>query len=201
MTWRDTGRVLVVGLGNPGVKYEFTRHNIGFMLAEAIAHDAGIDLSREKFRSRYGTGDYCGRGIAVLLPQTFMNLSGQAVSPALSFFDLDVAQCIVLHDEIDLPLGTVRVKVGGGHGGHNGLRSIVQETGKSDFVRVRLGVGRPEHGNVTGHVLGRFPAHEEPEVERLLEVGLAAVAAILRKGPGPAMNEINGSSSSSKHRP
>lgn len=192
MAWQTTGRVLVVGLGNPGPKYVGTRHNIGFMLAEALAHEARMSLGREKFNAVYDTGEWQGRPVVILLPQTFMNLSGQSVSPALSFFDLDSTQMVVLHDEIDLPPGDVRVKEGGGHGGHNGLRSIVKETGRRDFIRIRLGVGRPTHGNVTSHVLGRFSANEEAEVEVLIERGLLALEKLFVEGPKAAMNAVNG---------
>jgi len=192
MASHKTDRVLVVGLGNPGSKYVGTRHNIGFVLAEALAQMARIPLSREKFKGVYGTGEFRGRPTTILLPQTYMNRSGESVSPALSFFDLEPPDCIVLHDDLDLELGDVRVKIGGGHGGHNGLRSIANQLGRKDFIRIRLGIGRPAHGNVTSYVLGRFSSEESAHLEDVIDLGLRALENIFEDGPRAAMNAING---------
>jgi len=198
MAWQSSGRVVVVGLGNPGSKYAATRHNIGFMLADAFASVAGISVEREKFNARFGSGDWGRRPLVILKPQTFMNLSGQALSQALSFFDHEPDQCVVLHDDLDLVFGDVRVKEGGGHGGHNGLRSLIQETGNRDFVRLRLGIGRPAFGDTTAHVLGRFGPMEMETLGEVLDVGVKALGLILDEGPKPAMNVINGLSKSTQ---
>ncbi len=192
MVWQQSGRVLVIGLGNPGARYAGTRHNIGFMLADALAASAGVPLMREKFSALYGAGQWQGRQVVILKPQTYMNLSGRAVARSLSFFDLDTDQAVVLHDDVDLPWGDVRVKIGGGHGGHNGLRSIIQETGNRDFIRIRLGIGRPAVGDVTGHVLGRFSALERAEGEDVLAVGVKALRLLFDESPKKAMNAVNG---------
>lgn len=150
---------LLVGLGNPGPKYEMTRHNAGFLILDEIASDSGISWSGSKFQSHYAKGNVLGEPCVLLKPQTFMNLSGRAVTQALQFFKLDPASLIVLHDDIDVPFGKVKTRTGGGHGGNNGIRSILGELGTGDFNRIKLGVGRPtkpEDGEVTNWVLGRF---------------------------------------------
>lgn len=192
MTWLETGRILVVGLGNPGSRYAKTRHNVGFMLAEMLAEDAGLALNREKFRGQVASGSLWARDFTVLLPQTFMNLSGDSVAEALIFLGLAPTQAVLLHDDLDLPLGTVKVKVGGGHGGHNGLRSIFAETESRDYVRVRLGIGRPASGSTTDHVLGPFSEDEAEALDEALDLGMSALRWIFEKGPQAAMNAING---------
>ena len=118
------GKVLIVGLGNPGPKYELTRHNIGFLLTDRLARNWGIDLGRTKFNAAFGTGHGADRAVVLLEPQTYMNLSGQAVGRAKEFFGIEPTAIVVAHDDIDLPWGAVRLKLGGGAGGHKGLRSI-----------------------------------------------------------------------------
>jgi PTH1 family peptidyl-tRNA hydrolase len=177
-----TGRALVVGLGNPGARYDGTRHNIGFLVGDALAQLAGVTATETKFKGQLGHGPLMGRVVSFLKPQTYMNLSGESVGPCAGFYRLTPSSVIVLHDDIDLPAGRVRIKVGGGHGGHNGLRSIDTHLGSKDYFRVRLGVGRPDHGDVSGWVLGRFGADEGPAVERLLDHGMRAVEEILRGG-------------------
>lgn len=184
-------RHLIVGLGNPGPKYARNRHNVGFMVVERLANEAGVALGRTKFKAVYGTGSVGGTPVALLLPQTYMNLSGQSVSPARSFFDVTDERIVVVHDELDLPFGTVRLKVGGGHAGHNGLRSIVAELGSRDFVRLRVGIGRPEKGDVTGHVLSDFRGEEADWLDDLLERSVAALRATLAEGARMAMNTVN----------
>ena len=144
---------LVVGLGNPGREYEHTRHNIGFMVVDELARRWNAAGWREKFGGEIAQA----KDVLMLKPQEYMNVSGQAVQRTQAFYKIEPSQTIVVHDEIDLPFGKIRVKVGGGHGGHNGLRSIIQMTGDA-FVRVRCGLGKPLGGKekVTGHVLGGF---------------------------------------------
>jgi PTH1 family peptidyl-tRNA hydrolase len=149
-------RALIVGLGNPGPRYANNRHNVGFMVVDQLARDAGTTVSRAKFKGHYATANVAGQPVALLKPQTFMNLSGQSVSPARTFFNVPNQGIFVIHDEIDLPYGTVKLKVGGGHAGHNGLRSLIAQLGGRDFVRLRVGVGRPAHGAVADFVLSDF---------------------------------------------
>jgi len=184
---------LVVGLGNPGERYAETRHNIGCMVAVRMAARAGIALKRQGYQGFYGVGRLAGEEATVLLPQTFMNRSGASVAPACQSLGVTPGDLIVVHDEIDLPFGTLRIKLGGGHGGHNGLRSITEALGHGDFVRVRLGIGRPPAGgDVSGYVLSRFASAERQVLADLLDQGAAAVEAVLARGSAAAMNEFNG---------
>jgi PTH1 family peptidyl-tRNA hydrolase len=162
---------LVVGLGNPGQKYAGTRHNVGFEVAAALAERWELGRARKKFsgllsEGRAGPG---GPRVAVLLPQTYMNEAGRAVGPARGSFKLPLERVLAIHDEIDLPFGEVRARVGGGLAGHNGLKSLARELGGDGFARVRVGVGRPDSTDpevVAGHVLSRFA--EAPEAVREL---------------------------------
>jgi PTH1 family peptidyl-tRNA hydrolase len=156
---------LVVGLGNPGDRYARTRHNIGFEVANLLAERLGLP----KFKNKYGGLYSEGKNVAVLLPQTYMNESGNSVSPARGALGVDLDHVLVVHDEIDLPMGKVEVRTGGGLAGHNGLKSLKRGLGSSDFGRVRVGVGRPESTDpevVSRYVLGRFS--EDPEDVRAL---------------------------------
>jgi peptidyl-tRNA hydrolase, PTH1 family len=160
---------LLVGLGNPGSRYTGNRHNIGFLALDAIARRYSFSGERSRFNSLACEGHVDGVKIVAIKPQTYMNLSGDAVLPALQFFKLSPADIVVLHDDIDLPLGRVRIKRGGGAAGHNGLRSI-DETIGPDYWRIRLGVGHPgEPGRVRGFVLDNFSKDEMPEVARVLD--------------------------------
>ena len=184
---------LVVGLGNPGERYAETRHNIGCMVAVRVAARAGIALKRQGYQGLYGVGRLAGEEATVLLPLTFMNRSGASVAPACQSLGVTPGDLIVVHDEIDLPFGTLRIKLGGGHGGHNGLRSITEALGHGDFIRVRLGIGRPPAGgDVSGYVLSRFASAERQALPELLDQAAAAVEAILTRGSAAAMNEFNG---------
>lgn len=183
---------LVVGLGNPGERYADTRHNIGSMVACRAAARAGIALKRQGYQGFYGVGRLAGEEATVLLPQTFMNRSGVSVAPACQSLGVPPGDLIVVHDEIDLPFGTLRVKAGGGHGGHNGLRSIIDALGHGDFIRVRIGVGRPPAGgDVSNYVLSRFNSAERQALDELLDQAVAAVETTLARGASAAMNEFN----------
>ena len=186
----DADRWLVVGLGNPGSRYAGNRHNVGAMAVERLATVAGVSLSRTKFRARYGTGDLEGRPVVLLVPETFMNLSGQAVSPARSFFGIPPSQILVVHDELDL-------KSGGGHAGHNGLRSIIAELGAPDFARLRVGIGRPvkpANQEIADFVLQDFGPDERVGLDELLVRSVAACRLALKDGVDRAMNTINSAS-------
>ena len=180
-----------MGLGNPGPKYAGNRHNVGFMVLDRLAEVANISVSRAKFKGFYGTGDLDGQSLVLLKPETFMNLSGQAVSAARSFFDVGTNRIIVLHDELDVPFSTLRLKQGGGHAGHNGLRSIMAEMGGGDFARLRIGIGRPQKGEVVDFVLQDFNGEQRPWLPDLLDRGVAAVRLCLTQGVGKAMNTVN----------
>lgn len=183
---------LLVGLGNPGERYEATRHNIGFMVVRQVAAAAGIALKRQGYQGLYGVGRVAGVETTLLLPQTFMNLSGASVGPACKSLGVAPGDLIVVHDDIDLSFGRLRIRVGGGHGGHNGIRSIAGALGSTEFCRLKIGVGRPSHGgDVAGYVLGGFAPAEKPVLETVLEQAMRAVHAILLQGGAAAMNEFN----------
>lgn len=184
---------LVVGLGNPGPRYGRNRHNAGFMAVEKFAEKVGIEFSKKKFGGTYGKGFYGGGSVFVFKPETYMNNSGEPVRKMMRFHDIDTGSLIAVHDEVDLPVGRVQVKLGGGSAGHNGIKSIVERTG-SGFTRVRIGVGRPEAQTETAdHVLSDFRADEIRAVEAALEKAADAVCEIVSSGAPEAMNKYNAS--------
>ena len=183
---------LLVGLGNPEPRYEVTRHNIGFMAIDRLGDRHGIALTQQKFHGRYASGFIGESKVTLLEPLTYMNVSGKSVQAARAFYSFEDRDIVVLHDDLDLEPGTVRVKIGGGHGGHNGLRDIIAKTGTNDFVRIRLGIGRPEQGSVTDWVLSPFRTDELDALDEQLTVAADAVEMILRDGPVAAQNEFNG---------
>ena len=189
--------MLLVGLGNPGKKYEATRHNAGFLVLDAIAKSEGLEDFREKFSGLFAKGRAFGKDVVLLKPQTFMNLSGDSVQPAMVFHKVAVGDVIVVHDELDLPFGEVRVKVAGGHAGHNGLRSLIARIGNPDFVRVRVGIGRPPvgfQGDVADYVLQGFDPTERARLAAIVDDAKAAVARIVVEGTVAAMGIVNAKS-------
>ena len=189
---------LVVGLGNPGKKYEKNRHNIGFMVVERLARSHGLPDFKEKFSAVWTKGEASIGGrrfpIALLEPQTFMNLSGDSVQPAAAFLKTEPANVIVVHDELDIPWKDVRLKIGGGHAGHNGLRSIIGRLGSPEFVRVRVGIGRPPpgfKGDVADFVLQNFDAMENAELGDVVSRACEAIERVIADGLTPAMNAVN----------
>lgn len=182
---------LFVGLGNPGSRYAGTRHNIGFMVADAIAAEHGFGPWRRRFQGQLAEGRLGEAKVWLLKPETFMNLSGQSVGEALRFFKLPVSDLVVFHDELDLVPGKMRVKQGGGHAGHNGLRSLTQHVG-ADFARVRLGIGHPgDKKAVHAYVLSDFAKAEQPWVEDLTRA-CADHAGLLARGEDAAFqNKIH----------
>lgn len=185
---------LVVGLGNPGKKYEKTRHNVGFMVVERLAQAHGLADFKEKFSGVWTKGELRGSPVALLKPTTFMNLSGDSVQPAAAFLKVAPSAVIVVHDELDLPWRDVKLKVSGGHAGHNGLRSLIQRLGTPDFVRVRVGIGRPPAGfagDVADYVLQAFDTMERAELPDVVDRACAAVEAVIADGLTSAMNKLN----------
>jgi PTH1 family peptidyl-tRNA hydrolase len=190
---------LVVGLGNPGDKYAGTRHNVGFMALERLAARQGVSFrSQSKLHgllAEVGQGD---RRLRLLMPQTFMNDSGRSIRAALDWYGLSPVQMLVLVDDMDLPLGRLRLRVSGGAGGHNGLRSTISHLGGQDFPRLRIGIGAPALNPVerkqrtVGHVLGRFSAAEQPALDEVLDEVLAGLDLIQRLGLERAGNRLNG---------
>jgi PTH1 family peptidyl-tRNA hydrolase len=200
-SFRRSAVYLVVGLGNPGAQYQGHRHNVGFMTVDRIAQAHAREPFREKFSGLFAKASLDGTEFALLKPQTFMNLSGTAVQKALHFFKLELGELIVVHDELDLSFATVKVKVGGGTAGHNGLKSIVQSCGSPDFVRVRVGIGRPRSGSGERHVLSDFSKDECLELSNVVESASLAVGDVVLRGAQAAMNRHNQAAKPEPARP
>ncbi len=182
----------VIGLGNPGAKYAGTRHNIGFLVLEELARRHGASW-QSKFKGRWSKLRQPKGDVVMLQPETFMNLSGQSVQPMGKFFRITPAEMLVVHDELDLPFGELKLKVGGGHAGHNGLRSIGQQFGGDrSFVRLRVGIGRPTRGDVASYVLAPFTADEKGWLGHVVDAAADAVERTLSEGVLGAMNTVNG---------
>jgi len=183
---------MVVGLGNPGNNYEDTRHNVGFMVADKIARDFNIALNKTKFDAIFGRGLIEDVDVLLVKPMAFMNRSGPPLQKLAHYFRISGEDMLVIHDDIDLAFGRLKIKEKGGHGGHNGIRSIMDAFGGGEFMRLRIGVGRSEAGeNVTGHVLGRFSADKAEMVTRVVAVARDAVVTLLCEGIKVGMNEFN----------
>ena len=188
--------LLVVGLGNPGTDYERTRHNVGAEVVELLARRHGGKLRRQKERSLTDEVDIAGRKVALAVPLTFMNLSGEAVAPLVRRYRVEPGQLVVVHDEMDFDVARLQVKDGGGLAGHNGLRSIVAHLHTQDFLRVRIGIGKPP-GRREGadHVLKRFSKTEREQIDVTIEQAADAVETIISDGVATAMNRFNRSES------
>ena len=182
---------LIVGLGNPGSKYTWTRHNAGFMVLDALSHAHGIAVTRKSFSGLMGEGSFGGRQLVLLKPQTFMNLSGRSVQEAMQFYKISGSGLLVIHDDLDIPFGKVKLKDGGGHGGHNGLRSLQQHLGGGQFARLRIGVGRPVHGDAADYVLSSFSKEELGDLPRLLDELCGLVELVVAEGLPKAMSLFN----------
>jgi peptidyl-tRNA hydrolase, PTH1 family len=185
---------LVVGLGNPGRSYESHRHNVGFMVVDALHAKLGGDAFRSKFAGEIARATRRDETLLLLKPQTFMNLSGQSVQPAAAFHKVEPSRVLVIHDELDVPFDDLRLKLGGGHAGHNGLRSIIQSLGTPEFPRLRIGIGRPPptfKGEIAGFVLSPFTADERAKLDLVLSRAVESVLDVCARGLGPATNKLN----------
>lgn len=185
--------VMVVGLGNPGADYEHTRHNAGALFVEALARDAGQSLRPErKYHGLYARIQWQGLDLHLLNPTTFMNRSGLAIKALADFFKITPDQILVAHDELDLPPGTARLKKGGGHGGHNGLRDTITHLGTRDFQRLRLGIGHPgDSRQVTGYVLGRLGKQETEQLSNIIDETLQVLPDAASGNLSAAMNRLH----------
>lgn len=186
----EPGLRLVVGLGNPGGKYERTRHNVGFMVVNELARRAGASFRSSKQRADVARGSLDGMSVLLAQPQTYMNESGDAVSRLVSYYHVPLGNLIVICDDLDLPFGTLRLRPSGSSGGNNGLKSIIRSLGSEEFARLRVGVGRPP-GNAINYVLAPFTEEQQRLLPDLLPIGADCVIAALRDGVLPAMNEYN----------
>jgi PTH1 family peptidyl-tRNA hydrolase len=187
----QTGPLLVVGLGNPGSKYQDNRHNVGFMAIDRFASAFSIKLGRVQAKAIVGKGIVGNHSVILAKPQTFMNRSGNSVGQLVRFYKLPLACLLVVYDELDLPLGALRLRQKGGAGGHNGMKSIIQHLG-SEFPRLRLGIGRPRgQMDPAAYVLQDFSTSELPVVDQMLDDALAAIESFIELGIDPAMTQHN----------
>lgn len=183
---------LVAGLGNPGVRYAGTRHNIGFRVLDEVARDLKIDLDRSARNLVYGCGRVEGLDVILAKPLAYMNLSGPPLKKLAACRQISMQRMLVIHDDIDLVFGTLKIKTKGGIGGHNGLRSLVGALGNGDFQRLRMGVGRPAAGqDVVEHVLGSFTGKEHICLDQFIDAGCRAVCTVLFQGIQAGMNQFN----------
>lgn len=190
---------LIVGLGNPGRKYEQTRHNVGFIVAAKIAALNSAGSPKIRFEGEFAETSIGGRKVALLCPQTFMNASGQSVRKAVDFFKLEHNDILVICDDLNLPSGKLRLRASGSAGGQNGIKDIIRHLGSDGFPRLRLGIGRPPEGwTVTDYVLGKFGKAEQPPIEEATTRAAHAAICFVTEGIGEAMSRFNGSPESPK---
>ncbi len=188
-----TERYLVVGLGNPGKKYDQTRHNIGFQVVDALAAAYVLKFDGKKAKTKYADGTIVGKRVLLVKPQTYMNASGNAVQGLLDFYQIPIENLLVVCDHLDIPLGVLRMRPKGGAGGQRGLRHIIQQIGTQDFARMRLGIGRPPGSmDPAAYVLRRFTAEEAILVQETVDRAIKAIEMWLQVGIDLAMNRYNG---------
>ena len=185
---------LVVGLGNPGSKYEHTRHNMGFLTVDLLAEQAGVKLNKVKFKSAYNILRFAGAKCLVMKPQTYMNLSGEAVREAVQFYKLPADRVLVIYDDVSLPVGRLRLRRSGSAGGHNGLRSIIGQLHSDQFPRLKIGVGQKPHPDydLADWVLGKFSKEDRKAIDAAVERSLDALQCALSQGIDQAMSRYNG---------
>lgn len=183
--------MLVVGLGNPGERYAGSPHNVGFRVLEQFAEHMGQVAWSNRFRGRFALTAVGGEKVALLEPQTYMNRSGESVREAMAFFKIPQESTLVVHDELDLPLGALKLKRGGGEAGHNGLRSVSKELATRDYWRLRVGVGRPSEGQVVDFLLSPLSRAESEQLDAAVAAASQAIDLVLRQGFARAMNQVN----------
>ncbi|MDT8377735.1 MAG: aminoacyl-tRNA hydrolase [Desulfotignum sp.] len=183
---------LIAGLGNPGETYSRTRHNIGFLVLDAIAEKAETDFSKTRFDASYTRTTLHGQSVFLVKPISYMNRSGLPLRKLTAYFKIPLTDIIVVHDDMDLPFGVLKIVQDRGSGGHNGIKSIVEAFGSNNFIRVRVGVGHPDAKTcVTGHVLGSFAPEEQAELDNLIQDAADACRCIISCGIVRAMNQVN----------
>ena len=182
---------LIVGLGNPGKEYAGTRHNCGFMVIDRLASKLNVDVDQNKFKGLYAKVKYHGEDIILLKPQTYMNLSGESVNAVMNFFKIDKEDLLVIYDDLDMPVGKLRLRKTGSAGGHNGIKNIIAHLNSQDFKRIRVGIGRHKYMNVADYVLSRFSKVESEAIEQGIENAANAVLDYLDNDFNHAMNYYN----------
>lgn len=185
---------LIVGLGNPGKQYEGTRHNVGFMALDVLAEELNTGITKVKFKGLLGETFFQGDKIFLLKPHTYMNLSGQSVLDAVNFYKIPPEKLLVIYDDMDLPVGSLRIRPGGGTGGHKGMESIIYLLGTDQFPRIRVGIGKPdEYRDTTDHVLGKVYGEDAQKIQAAILSAAKAALAIVTQGVDEAMNRYNSS--------
>ena len=184
---------LIVGLGNPGGQYDNTRHNVGFAVADELARRGGFSIQRVKFKALTAAAQVGGQGVLVMKPTTYMNLSGEAVGDAARFYKLSPDRVLVISDDVDLPLGKLRLRAGGSAGGHNGLKSVIQHLGCDQFPRLKVGVGGKPHPDydLADWVLGKLQVEDKKLMDETVKRAADAVECLLKDGPQKAMSRFN----------
>ena len=184
---------LIVGLGNPGQKYEHTRHNMGFLTVDLLAEKAGVKLNKVKFKSAFNILNFAGCKCLVMKPQTYVNLSGEAVREAAQFYKIPADHVLVIYDDVSLPVGKLRIRKSGSAGGHNGLKNIIQHLGTDAFPRIKVGVGMPEHPDheMIDWVIGKPQGEEAKTLRAALDRAAEAALCIVDEGADKAMNKFN----------
>lgn len=182
---------VIVGLGNPGKKYAQTRHNVGFDVIDYLAYRNDIEIKKIKHKALVGQGIIDGKKVMLVKPQTFMNLSGQSVLEIFEYYKIDLNKLIVIYDDIDIDLGRVRIRKKGSGGTHNGMRNIIYLLQKDEFPRVRIGIGRPIHGDLVSYVIGKFKEEEKEDIILSIKLAAEALECMVGEGIDKAMNRYN----------
>jgi peptidyl-tRNA hydrolase, PTH1 family len=183
---------LLVGLGNPGREYEQTRHNVGFMVIDELAKRWNLSYNQTKFNGLFSSHIVGTEKVILCKPLTYMNLSGECVRPLMDYFKMDIDDLLVIYDDLDLPVGKIRLRVKGSAGGHNGIKSLIHHLGTDQFKRIRIGIGRPQNGQkVTDYVLGRFISEEQPDIQHAIIRAADACEKFMTEPFLQVMNEFN----------
>lgn len=182
--------MLIVGLGNPGEKYDRTRHNLGFLVADKLAGEYSCTFSKG-FRGEYAEFFLNGQKHWILKPHTYMNLSGESVQLLAAYYKVEPENIIAVHDDMDIEYGRVKIRKGGNDGGHKGIRSMIQMLGDPSFIRIKMGIGKDSRKDTIGHVLGKFSPEEAEKLDELIDIGVKAVVSCINEGVKAAMNSFN----------
>lgn len=183
---------IIVGLGNPGKKYDKTRHNVGFDVIDKIAENNNIDINKIKHKAVVGEGRINNKKVMLVKPTTYMNLSGQSVKEIVDYYKVNISDIIVIYDDIDTQVGKMRIRQKGSAGSHNGMKSIIYDLVDDSFPRVRIGIGKPEFGDLADFVLGKFSKEQKPLIEDVVNKAADAVEIMIKDGIDLAMNRYNG---------
>lgn len=182
---------IIVGLGNPGQRYAGTRHNVGFAVVDRLADHLQVSINKNQDKALVTKAWYAGGALLLVKPQTYMNLSGEAVAALAKYYKVSLEDILIIYDDMDLPVGKIRLRYKGGPGSHNGMKSIISLLGSEDFPRLRIGIDRPPEGDWAGYVLEPFRPQELPELREALQAGVEAVLTYVKAGIDVAMNEFN----------